>query len=117
MDEGGNGSCGIPFIRPVSFPFTRIIVCCLGDRTAQNVSMVAPSYFLIFNNLDINEPHSEIWNKKFWKELFRVTLRLGLCHSSGGKSPASHLGAPGSRKKSVHIGFVVDQVALGKIFS
>jgi hypothetical protein len=33
------------------------------------------------------------------------------CHSSGGQSPASHRGGPG------HVGFVVDKVALGQVFS
>jgi hypothetical protein len=37
-------------------------------------------------------------------------------HSSGGYSPASHRGGPGSIP-SGHVGFVVDKVALGQVFS
>jgi hypothetical protein len=37
------------------------------------------------------------------------------CHSSGGYFPASHHGGPGSIPD--HVGFVVDKVALGQVFS
>jgi hypothetical protein len=37
------------------------------------------------------------------------------CHGSGGKSWACHRSGPGSR--SGHVGFVVDKVALGQVFS
>jgi hypothetical protein len=42
--------------------------------------------------------------------------QYGLCHGSGGKSPASHRGGPGSIPGSVHVGLVVDKLALGQVF-
>jgi hypothetical protein len=38
-------------------------------------------------------------------------------HSSSGWSLASHRGDPGSNPGSSHVGFVVDKVAVGQVFS
>jgi hypothetical protein len=46
-----------------------------------------------------------------------VKLKLRPCHSSGGYSPASHRGGPGFDPRSGLVGFVVDKVALGQVFS
>jgi hypothetical protein len=47
----------------------------------------------------------------FWP----MTPIMGPCHSSGGYSLASHRGGPGS--SSGLVGFVVNKVTLGQVFS
>jgi hypothetical protein len=47
--------------------------------------------------------------------LYSSLFCLRPCHSSDGHSPASHRGGPGSRPG--HVGFVVDEVAPGQVFS
>jgi hypothetical protein len=45
----------------------------------------------------------------------QVKVKTGRAISSSGYSPASHRGGPGSIPG--HVGFVVDKVALGQVFS
>jgi hypothetical protein len=44
-------------------------------------------------------------------------MSMGPCHSSGGYSPASQPRRPRFEPRSGHVGFVVDKVKLGQVFS
>jgi hypothetical protein len=101
----------------------------------QILNSKSKSYYLRLTELKqySNEIHFWIiiYNKFIWVRIFVInndiylkncetfilSSWLGPCHGSGGWSPAFQSGGLGSIPVSVHVGFVVDKVALGQVFS
>jgi hypothetical protein len=62
-------------------------------------------------------PSTSVTLKPRHKYTCTVSYWEGCCHSSGGYSPAFHPGRSGCELSVGHVGFVVDKVALGRVFS